>query len=48
LVLGLATVVLIVRTWKSRPLLLPAGAIRPVGGAELDHFREQARKDTEI
>jgi cytochrome c-type biogenesis protein CcmH len=40
--------VLIVRTWKSRPLLLPAGAIRPVGGAELDHFREQARKDTEI
>jgi cytochrome c-type biogenesis protein CcmH len=48
LVLGLASVVLIVRTWKSRPLLLPAGAIRPVGGAELDHFREQARKDTEI
>lgn len=48
LVLGLATVVVIVRTWKSRPLLLPAGAIRPVGGAELDHFREQARKDTEI
>jgi cytochrome c-type biogenesis protein CcmH len=48
LVLGLATVVLIVRTWKSRPLLLPAGAIKPVGGAELDHFREQARKDTEI
>jgi cytochrome c-type biogenesis protein CcmH len=48
LLLGLATVVLIVRRWKSRPLLLPAGAIRPVGGAELDHFREQARKDTEI
>jgi cytochrome c-type biogenesis protein CcmH len=48
LVVGLATVVVIVRTWKSRPLLLPAGAIRPVGGAELDHFREQARKDTEI
>jgi cytochrome c-type biogenesis protein CcmH len=48
LVLGLGIVVLIVRTWKSRPLLLPAGAIRPVGGAELDHFREQARKDTEI
>lgn len=48
LVLGLGTVVLIVRTWKSRPRLLPAGAIRPVGGAELDHFREQARKETEI
>jgi cytochrome c-type biogenesis protein CcmH len=48
LVLGLATVVLIVRTWKSRPLLLPVGAVRPVGGVELEHFREQARKDTEL
>jgi cytochrome c-type biogenesis protein CcmH/NrfF len=48
LVLGLATVVVIVRTWKSRPLLSPVGAVRPVGGVELEHFREQARKDTEL
>ena len=48
LVLGVATVVLIVRSWKNRPLVLPADAVAPVKGAELDRFREQARKDTEI
>jgi cytochrome c-type biogenesis protein CcmH/NrfF len=47
LVLGLATVVLIVRSWKNRPLVLPEGAVAPAKGAELEHFREQARKDTE-
>jgi cytochrome c-type biogenesis protein CcmH/NrfF len=47
LVLGLATVVLIVRSWKNRPLVLPEGAVAPATGAELEHFREQARKDTE-
>jgi cytochrome c-type biogenesis protein CcmH/NrfF len=46
--LGLATAVLIVRAWKERPLLLPEGAVAPASGAELLHFREQARKDTEI
>jgi len=48
LVLGLTTVVLIVRAWKMRPLAMPAGGIAPISGAELDHFREQARKDTEV
>jgi cytochrome c-type biogenesis protein CcmH len=48
LVLGLTTVVLIVRAWKSRPLVLPEGSVAPVSGAELARFREQARKDTEI
>ena len=48
LVLGLATVVLIVRTWKKRPLLLPEGSVAPVSGEALAHFREQARKDTEL
>jgi cytochrome c-type biogenesis protein CcmH len=48
LVLGLAMVTLIVRTWRSRPLVLPAGAVAAVHGAELEHFRDQARKDTEI
>jgi cytochrome c-type biogenesis protein CcmH len=47
LVLGLGSVVLIVRSWRGRPLVLPAGSVAPVKGAELDHFREQARKDTE-
>ena len=48
LVLGLAMVTLIVRAWRSRPLVLPAGAVAAVHGAELEHFRDQARKETEI
>lgn len=48
LVLGLTTVVLIVRTWRNRPLVLPADSVTPVSGAELEHFRAEARKDTEV
>jgi cytochrome c-type biogenesis protein CcmH/NrfF len=48
LVLGLVMVTLIVRAWRSRPLVLPAGAVAAVHGAELEHFRDQARKDTEV
>ena len=47
LILGLGLVTFIVRAWRSRPLLLPADAPAPVQGAELAHFREQARKETE-
>src|SRR6202161_3515769 len=45
LVLGLAMVTVIVRTWRSRPLILPVGAVAAVHGAELEHFRDEARKD---
>ena len=48
LVLGIAMVTLIVRAWRSRPLVLPAGAVAAVHGAELEHFRNQARRDTEV
>jgi cytochrome c-type biogenesis protein CcmH len=48
LVLGLTTVSFIVRAWKNRPLVLPEGAVTPVSGPELDRFREEARKDTEL
>jgi len=48
LVLGLATVALIVRAWKKRPLILPEDAVEPATGAELARFREQARKDTDL
>ena len=48
LVLGLTTVVLIVRAWKKRPLVLPEGAVAPIQGEELEQFRDQARKDTEL
>ena len=48
LVLGLAMVTLIVQAWRSRPLVPPAGVVAAVHGADLQHFRDQARKDTEI
>jgi cytochrome c-type biogenesis protein CcmH len=48
LVLGITAVVLIVRAWKGRPLPAPAGGVAPVSGAELEHFREQAEKETEV
>ena len=47
LVGGIVGVVVIVRAWRKRPLLLPAGAVRMTGGSELDQFRTQARKETE-
>jgi cytochrome c-type biogenesis protein CcmH/NrfF len=48
LVLGLVMVTLIVRAWRSRPLILPVGAVAAVHGPELERFRNQARRDTEI
>ncbi len=48
LLLGIGMVSFIVRAWRSRPLLKPADAPVPVYGAELDHFREQARRETEV
>ena len=48
LVVGFASTILIVRSWRSRPLLAHANAVSPVSGAELQHFREQARRETEL
>jgi cytochrome c-type biogenesis protein CcmH/NrfF len=48
LVVGLAMVTLIVRIWRARPLVLPDGSVAAVHGAELEYFRDQARKETEI
>ncbi len=48
LVLGLGLVTFIVRAWRTRPFLRPADAPVPVQGAELEHFREQARKETQV
>lgn len=48
LVLGLGLVTYIVRVWKSRPLVLPAELPQPVQGMELEQFRQQARKETEL
>lgn len=47
LLLGLGLVTFIVRAWRSRPQLKPADLPVPVQGAELERFREQARRETE-
>lgn len=48
LALGLTTVYMVVRAWKMRPAPPLGGGIEPVSGEQLDHFREQARKETEV
>jgi cytochrome c-type biogenesis protein CcmH/NrfF len=46
LVLGISVMVYIVRLWKNRPAPAIADGIRPVSGAELERFRQQAQKET--
>ena len=48
LALGLATVVLVVRAWKNRPTPAIADGIKPLRGTELESFRAQAQKETEL
>ena len=48
LAFGILLVAFIVRAWKNRPLPAAAGAPAPVSGAELDRFRAQARKETDL
>jgi cytochrome c-type biogenesis protein CcmH/NrfF len=48
LFLGFGIVVLVVRTWKNRPAPALADDVRPARGAELDRFREQAKKETDL
>ncbi len=48
LFLGLGAVVLVVRAWKNRPPPPPPGGVPPLRGADLDQFRDQAGKDTDL
>jgi cytochrome c-type biogenesis protein CcmH len=48
LVLGLLTTIFIVLAWKKRPAVAAPGAVSPVSGLDLERFRAQARKDTEL
>jgi cytochrome c-type biogenesis protein CcmH len=48
LILGFGLVVLLVRSWKNRPAPAIAGGLRPVRGAELEQFRDQAGKETDL
>jgi cytochrome c-type biogenesis protein CcmH/NrfF len=45
---GFGIVVLVVRAWKNRPTPTLADGVPAIRGAELDQFREQARKETEL
>jgi cytochrome c-type biogenesis protein CcmH len=46
--LGFLTVVFVVRTWKNRPSPALPGGANPPRGSELERFREQARKETDL
>ncbi len=48
LVFGILLVAFIVRAWRNRPLPATAGVPARVVGAELDRFRAQARKETDL
>ena len=48
LIAGCGIVVYVIRSWKNRPAPALADGIRPVHGHELDQFREQAEKETEV
>jgi cytochrome c-type biogenesis protein CcmH len=48
LVMGIALVVFIVLVWKKRPLAVHASVPAAVRGAELDRFRDQARRETQL
>jgi cytochrome c-type biogenesis protein CcmH len=48
LFLGISIAVLVVRAWKNRPAPATADGLRPVRGAELEQFRDQASKETEL
>ena len=48
LLFGIAVVVLVVRAWKNRPAPALADGIAIPAGSELDRFRAQARRETDL
>ena len=48
LLLGFGLIVLVIRAWKNRPAPALADGLLPLRGAELEQFRDQARKDTDL
>jgi cytochrome c-type biogenesis protein CcmH len=48
LIAGFGIVIFVVRTWKNRPAPALADGLRPPRGAELEQFRDQARKETDL
>jgi hypothetical protein len=48
LILGFGIVIFVVRSWKNRPTPALADGLRPLRGAELEQFRDQANKETDL
>src|SRR5277367_652111 len=48
LILGFGLVVILILYWKNRPAPALADGLRPVPGADLEQFRNQAGKDTDL
>ncbi len=48
LILGLGLIVLVILIWKKRPAPALADGLLPLRGAELEQFRNQARKETDL
>ncbi len=48
LIFGIGGVVLVVRAWRNRPLGPPLADSPQLKSTELEHFREQARKETDL
>lgn len=48
LIFGFGLVIYIVRLWKNRPAPAIADGLRPLHGAELEEFRDRARKETDL
>ena len=48
LVLGFGLIIYVVRLWKNRPAPAIADGLSPLRGAELEQFRDQARKETDL
>ena len=48
LILGFGLITFVVRSWKNRPAPAIADGLLPLRGAELETFRDQARKETDL
>lgn len=46
--LGVLAVAAVIRSWRNRPAPAIADGLHPARGAELEEFREKARKETEL
>jgi cytochrome c-type biogenesis protein CcmH len=48
LFLGFGLIALVIRSWKNRPAPAIADGLTPIPGPELEQFRDQARKETDL